>query len=660
MFDRSRDGARNAPGASRRGGASGASRRELQPRVEGLEDRQLLSTASLQPIANINVPATLGAQVPLVAGPGAPASQTYTVTSDNPSVQATIAQGPFLTINVSHASSGPGDPAFTGTMVFQLFQDLTPIAVQRISQLVRQGFYNGKVFHRIANMFPGPTDYIVQGGSVNGDGTGNINQPGYPFQDEFTSQLAFTNPYQLALANSGRDTNQSQFFITTDSPQFLDFQYTIFGQLVSGQNVVQEMTQVATSTRNSSGQPMPISPITMTSVTLSNTNPDGVVHINTTQASPGDVAHITVTATDPTNHTTSTQTFTVNVVANTANNGNERAFLAPLADQNPVIGPGQTYTLQLQGDDPEASDQLTYTVQGGITTDQTTGAQSFSPVQNATANVSSTGLVTVTPNAGFTGTIPLLVGVRDQVNRAGVGQPLNSPSNYDYHMLTLHVTNFTENVQVIGNVMVINAPPTPPTGSNTITVDQVNGAIVATINGVADPIQPQATNLDEIVIDGSKGSDKITVAPAVTVPTTIDGGQGGKNVLQAGGGPTVEHGWFGLNTLIGGPGGNSLIGQAGHVKFVPNSSADFLFAGRAGRLKRYTPRHVTGPMKFHSGYTRTPPTGTFYEFVNGRIVPVRELGREAAATGQTPTRPARPSHATAMRQTTTLSTRRRA
>src|SRR5262249_54888013 len=156
---------------------------------------------------------------------GADGAQNYTVTSDNPNIKATIAQGKFLTMNVSHTASGPDDMAgsFSGTMTYQLFDDLTPIATARIETLVNQGFYNGRNIHRIPAGFPGATDFIVQGGSVNNAGGGSVNQPGFPWPDQYVQQLAYTGAGQLAAPNAGNDTNDSGFFVTTGSPRFLDF-----------------------------------------------------------------------------------------------------------------------------------------------------------------------------------------------------------------------------------------------------------------------------------------------------------------------------------------------------------------------------------------------------------------------------------------------------
>ena len=116
----------------------------------------------------------------------------------------------------------------------------------------------------------------------------------------------------------------------------------------------------------------------------------------------------------------------------------------------------------------------------------------------------------------------------------------------------------------------------------------------------------RTANIDRIVVFGSKASDSITIDPSVTVPAvTLDGGHGGKNVLNAGSTPTREHGWFGRNTLVGGTDANELVGRAGHVKFRPTSTTDEIFAGVPKRRKE---GHIQAP-----GGTRIerlrPPAG---------------------------------------------------
>lgn len=436
-----------------RPGVLAGRRRDLRPRAEGLEDRQLLAT-----LAAIGTQSVLsGVGLPVVLAGGA-SDQTYTVTSSNSAIKATVVKGSFLKIDVSHASSGAGDEAFTGSMVFQLFSELTPNTVSKIVQLVQSGFYTSpttnpsasftnlpaKNWHRVASGFSG-SDFIVQGGSVNGDGTGDVNLAGFPFDDEFVQQLTFTGKGQLAMANSGDDTNSSQFFVTTGQPRFLDYNHTIFAQLVSGSDVVTKMTQAA---RDSDDAPK--APILFTATTLSTTNPNGVVLLDATSASAGQTSTITVTATDPSNGSTTTQAFTAGVASDTED---QRPFLGPVTDQ--VVGVGQTSTFKLSAVSTEPTDTLTYRVGGasGI----------MSSVTNATATVDAQGNVTVTPTAGFTGTITLTVGVRDQTNRSSA---LESAANYDTQRIT---------VRVISNVAPTAHPQTATVIQNTPTSIQLSG-----------------------------------------------------------------------------------------------------------------------------------------------------------------------------------------
>ena len=613
-----------------------SSRRACRPRIEGLEGRQLM-VASLAAIPNITVPQTVGFQLPVYGGAS---NQTYSVSTDNANVGVSVATGQFLTLNVSHAAASASDVAFNGTLTFQLFGDLTPLAVQRISTLVQQGFYTGRIFHRVSSGFPDANGFIAQAGSVNNMGSGDVNQPGFPFQDEFNQQSVFSGAGQLALANSGRDTNSSQFFITTApirsfgntaNGNNLDYLHTIFGQLVSGNEILQQITQVQRTDANGETNVSPVSPITINSATLSDANPNGVLHINASDATLNGVTNVTVTATDPADNTTANQTFQVTAGPNVDANGNavnERAFLAGLVDTEPMIGPNQSYQVQLTGVDPEG-ETLTYTVQGSVDTGQNT----FTAVQNATATVDANGLVTVTPTAGFLGDINLLVGVRDQTDRSGTGN-LDAPRNFDYKRVTLNVTNNSGGARLIGRVLTVTPPPRTDKGANTVIVDQVGDALQVSINGVLDPIRPPVSDLDRVVIFGAKASDTITVTPAVdaALAVTLDGGHGGRNVVQAGSAPTRLHGWFGRNTLTGGPADDVLIGRQGHVRFVQSGGNDKLFAGTL------PDRRLSNP---------PAPTGTFFRFIRNRLTPVnpaaldhqqlaqqRRAARQAQQAGQ--------------------------
>jgi cyclophilin family peptidyl-prolyl cis-trans isomerase len=119
-----------------------------------------------------------------------------------------------------------------GDIVIQLFADKAPLAVNSFVFLAQQGWFNGVTFHRV---IPG---FIAQAGDPSGTGNGN---PGYFFKNEI-SDLKFDKPGVVGMASSGLDTNGSQFFITYAPAANLDGSYTIFGQVLSGLDVAEQLT----------------------------------------------------------------------------------------------------------------------------------------------------------------------------------------------------------------------------------------------------------------------------------------------------------------------------------------------------------------------------------------------------------------------------------
>jgi peptidylprolyl isomerase len=114
-----------------------------------------------------------------------------------------------------------------------LYPDKAPITVNSFVFLAREGYFNGVTFHRVLEGF------MAQGGDPTGTGGGG---PGYQFVNE-DSDLRFDKAGVVAMANAGRDTNGSQFFITFVPTPQLDGDYTIFGQVTSGMDVVNNLTR---------------------------------------------------------------------------------------------------------------------------------------------------------------------------------------------------------------------------------------------------------------------------------------------------------------------------------------------------------------------------------------------------------------------------------
>jgi peptidyl-prolyl cis-trans isomerase B (cyclophilin B) len=111
-----------------------------------------------------------------------------------------------------------------GDISINLFDEATPITVANFVNLAQKGYYDNLIFHRVIN------DFMIQGGCPNGTGTGG---PGYQFEDEFHPELQHNKPGILSMANAGRGTNGSQFFITHVETPWLDGNHSVFGEVCS-------------------------------------------------------------------------------------------------------------------------------------------------------------------------------------------------------------------------------------------------------------------------------------------------------------------------------------------------------------------------------------------------------------------------------------------
>lgn len=244
---------------------------------------------------------------------------TYKVKSSNPKIFARVKTGnPFLKLAVSYAGDGETAPPFSGDLFFQLFRDWSPTTAEFLGGFAQAGFYDGKIFHRIADLMkdndPGTTEtsFIVQGGDPAGNGSGG---PPFRYENEFHPGAIFTGRGQLALANSGYRTNAtfennqlvqgdwtatngSQFFITDGQPRFLDFKHTIAGQLTRGWEVFDKMVDVPrhpASADPTKPEDKPRVPLTITAASIAANNHDAVLVLS---AAGVGSATITVTVED--------------------------------------------------------------------------------------------------------------------------------------------------------------------------------------------------------------------------------------------------------------------------------------------------------------------------------------------------------------------------
>ncbi|KAH8924922.1 hypothetical protein BT69DRAFT_33558 [Atractiella rhizophila] len=125
-----------------------------------------------------------------------------------------------------------------GDVKLRLFPNEAPKAVENFCGLVRKGYYDGIIFHRVIPKF------MIQTGDPLGDGTGGESLWGRNFEDEFHPKLKHDRPYTLSMANAGANTNGSQFFITTVPTPWLDNKHTIFGRAVAGLDVIHSIENV--------------------------------------------------------------------------------------------------------------------------------------------------------------------------------------------------------------------------------------------------------------------------------------------------------------------------------------------------------------------------------------------------------------------------------
>ena len=323
-----------------------------RPHIAPIEDTTLLSGSPLH--------------VPIDGYDPNGGNLTYTITSDNPDLLSPVLVNEGRTMEI--------DVQGYGSMFFHLFEQRATRATEQIVTLAQDDFYDGLIFHRVANNF------VIQGGDPRGDGSGGSDLP--DFDDDFDVDLQHNRTGLLSMAKSGDDTNNSQFFITEGPSRHLDFNHSIFGVMIEGESNRDAISDTAVNGTT------PIFPIAMQTVNVFTDVENGLMMLKANEGATGS-ANITVTVTDEDGHSFE-ETFAVTVEADTENGG-------PFLDDIPELTTEANTPIQYQ---LTAQD-----VEGDDVTFSTNGAS------NATVDLDpDTGMMTITPDADFFGTA--FVGVR--------------------------------------------------------------------------------------------------------------------------------------------------------------------------------------------------------------------------------------------------------
>ncbi len=122
-----------------------------------------------------------------------------------------------------------------GTIKLKLYPEIAPKTCENFIGLIKKGYYNGIIFHRVI------PNFMIQGGDPTGTGRGGESVWGGKFEDEFSDKVQFDKKGVLAMANAGPGTNGSQFFITVAPADHLNGHHTIFGEVVDGYDVVEKI-----------------------------------------------------------------------------------------------------------------------------------------------------------------------------------------------------------------------------------------------------------------------------------------------------------------------------------------------------------------------------------------------------------------------------------
>ena len=334
---------------------------------------------------------------------------TFTASSDNPSLISTEIPAGNRSLRIE-ASDGN---TISGAMTFELLEGRVPRVTDQLTTLVEDGFYDGIIFHRVIN------DFVIQGGDPTGTGSGGSRLG--DFDDQFDVDLQHNRTGLLSMAKSEDDTNDSQFFITEGPTRHLDSNHSIFGVLTEGESVRQAISNVATGAGD-----RPDVDVVMQNVELFNDTENAILLLKAPVDAAADSTFVTVNVADGNGGTTS-RTFQVDVVPDTENS-------PPFLDDIPVLQTtaGTPLTYQLTAQDVE-SDSVAFLDQDAM------DAAGLTVPERAPAGLTYavdpvSGVLTVTPENGLTGTRRISVAVAASLNG------LNFRSPVDFQVVEIQIT----------------------------------------------------------------------------------------------------------------------------------------------------------------------------------------------------------------------------
>lgn len=482
----------------------------------------------------ITLPVGKTFQLPIDGSDTDAGALSYSVSVNNSNVTATLSPATNRSIEIDIDLNN--DTVVDGTLTLQLFDDLfgdPRLTTDRIVELINSNFYDNLTFHRVIQNF------VIQGGDPLGNGQGGSN---VDFADEYVAQLTFTGFGQLAMANSGDDSNDSQFFITDVDlgianaprpPQSLNYNHTIFGQLVEGFSIVAQIIASDGADANES----PDTPVRMLDVRVISDQENAVVRLAPVGAA-STTSTVTVRATNTTTNLFTERTFTVNVVADTENGTtggvavDDRAFLNVPESAFPNIPSNLTTNedtpVKVSAMDLETTGNLTVHIVNTLPA-TATGTITTNNVTSLTVSIDQTTReITLTAGVNFHGTLDFFLTVRDETRR--------TDTNADNQVTS------ADNIDALGNydtqhiVMTVNAVNDAPTANNASGRYRNDGS-TTTINLVAtdgdplpDPDPSDTQTLTYEVVD-PPDHGMVTINAAGVATYTPDGDFEGRDTF---------------------------------------------------------------------------------------------------------------------------------